>query len=175
MAGLFKISDQSATNSRGAYADMLLDYDQIQATKSDAKDGEVASGGDDSQMVLSEEGEMRSDSNGKLQLSLHVILSIAQTAYFFLSRNIRQSLRVAAILQQSGGVNDLLRRREWQHRTGRIQTEDGDDNNSVRVIPCTADFAYCRLLGSFRTSIYSQQRRCRISGKWQRCYLTGLV
>lgn len=29
MSGLFKISDPSATNSRGDYADMLLDYDSI--------------------------------------------------------------------------------------------------------------------------------------------------
>lgn len=29
MSGLFKISDPSATNSRGDYADMLLDYDSV--------------------------------------------------------------------------------------------------------------------------------------------------
>ncbi|KAJ9118193.1 hypothetical protein QFC22_004097 [Naganishia vaughanmartiniae] len=40
MSGLFKISDPSATNSRGDYADMLLDYDLIDDTIEPVDDDE---------------------------------------------------------------------------------------------------------------------------------------
>lgn len=41
MSGLFKLSDQSATNSRGAYADMLSGYDEITGQSTKPLEGEV--------------------------------------------------------------------------------------------------------------------------------------
>lgn len=65
MAGLFKISDQSATNSRGAYADMLLDYDQTQTTTSDTLVEEAASQIGESEMDVCDEKEASSNINGE--------------------------------------------------------------------------------------------------------------
>ena len=55
MAGLFKISDQSATNSRGAYADMLLGYDQEQSVTNGAMEAEADPQVGDSEMSVPDE------------------------------------------------------------------------------------------------------------------------
>lgn len=63
MSGLFKLSDQSATNSRGAYADMLLDYEQITDRSSNPSEGEVKAM-EESEMDVSNYRES-GQSNGK--------------------------------------------------------------------------------------------------------------
>lgn len=63
MSGLFKISDQSATNSRGAYADMLSGYDEITDGSSNPLEEEMKST-ENSEMEVSENAES-GQSNGK--------------------------------------------------------------------------------------------------------------
>lgn len=61
MAGLFKISDQSATNSRGAYADMLPDYNQDRSATNDAVEAEADPQVGDSEMSVPDEASNNVD------------------------------------------------------------------------------------------------------------------
>jgi hypothetical protein len=165
MAGLFKISDQSATNSRGAYADMLLDYDQIQDTKPDGQHGEVAPEVDDSQMVVSEEKEASSNSNGEPQLSRYVIFRLLRQ-HTFSSPGIYDSLcalqrffsNPVALTNPSTGENGRTGLEEFKHRTEIItsaftshavrqssQAADTSDLFVPRYIPSkdAAEFQVC--------------------------------
>lgn len=120
MSGLFKLSDQSATNSRGAYADMLSGYDEIADESTKPLQGDVKTT-EDSEMNVSDNKES-GQSSGKY----HVVTVATWRSHSDLPiRAIRRGLRSAAFLQQSIRYHRAINGREQSNRTTRVQARNG--------------------------------------------------
>jgi hypothetical protein len=161
MSGLFKISDQSATNSRGAYADMLPGYDEITDGSSKPLEEEMKLT-EDAEMEVSENAES-GQSNGKHSHTIFICLPnlIFNPASH---RIVRRSLRSAALLQQSISYRRTVNTGERLNRIAGIQTRGR--NRTIRALKMsrTPVAGLVNTAKSLHASISSEQRRSRVSG-----------
>lgn len=162
MSGLFKLSDQSATNSRGAYADMLSGYDETPDGSSKPLEGDVKST-EDSDMEVSN-GVESSQSHGE---SSHVRFAGLRdsSAVWSFRRTVRRRLRPTAVLQHPIRYRHAVIRRGRTNRTAGIETRHG--NRLIRLCKVSSAPVAGFLISAtaLYASICSEQRHFRVSGK----------